>query len=81
LLFKFNIHDLASNLHESIQTRFPPEPNGYLHIGHAKSICLNFTLAKDYNGQCNLRSHLAVIALFSSNFKNVNTFHALFQKL
>ncbi|SHE19935.1 Glutaminyl-tRNA synthetase [Bathymodiolus brooksi thiotrophic gill symbiont] len=47
--------DLASNLHESIQTRFPPEPNGYLHIGHAKSICLNFTLAKDYNGQCNLR--------------------------
>ncbi len=38
-----------------IQTRFPPEPNGYLHIGHAKSICLNFGLAKKYNGQCNLR--------------------------
>jgi glutaminyl-tRNA synthetase len=38
-----------------VQTRFPPEPNGYLHIGHASSICLNFGLAKKYNGQCNLR--------------------------
>ena len=38
-----------------IYTRFPPEPNGYLHIGHAKSICINFGIAKDYNGQCNLR--------------------------
>ncbi len=47
--------DLASGKHSLVQTRFPPEPNGYLHIGHAKSICLNFGVAKDYNGQCNLR--------------------------
>lgn len=47
--------DLESGKHTNIITRFPPEPNGYLHIGHAKSICLNFGLAKDYNGQCNLR--------------------------
>ena len=38
-----------------VHTRFPPEPNGYLHIGHAKSICLNFGLAKEFGGQCNLR--------------------------
>ncbi|MHB1591137.1 MAG: glutamine--tRNA ligase/YqeY domain fusion protein, partial [Sulfuricella sp.] len=47
--------DLASGKHNSIVTRFPPEPNGYLHIGHAKSICLNFGLALDYQGRCNLR--------------------------
>ncbi len=47
--------DLASGKHDHIVTRFPPEPNGYLHIGHAKSICLNFGLAEDYHGQCNLR--------------------------
>lgn len=46
---------LASGKHQSIITRFPPEPNGYLHIGHAKSICLNFGLAQDFNGTCNLR--------------------------
>ena len=47
--------DLASGKHSSIATRFPPEPNGYLHIGHAKSICLNFGIAQDYQGTCNLR--------------------------
>ncbi|MCP4470322.1 MAG: glutamine--tRNA ligase/YqeY domain fusion protein [Gammaproteobacteria bacterium] len=47
--------DLASGKHARIVTRFPPEPNGYLHIGHAKSICLNFGIARDYGGDCNLR--------------------------
>ena len=47
--------DLASGKHQRVHPRFPPEPNGYLHIGHAKSICLNFGLAKEYNGLCNLR--------------------------
>ncbi|HVP91709.1 MAG TPA: glutamine--tRNA ligase/YqeY domain fusion protein [Terriglobales bacterium] len=47
--------DLESGKHQKIVTRFPPEPNGYLHIGHAKSICLNFGLARDYHGLCNLR--------------------------
>lgn len=47
--------DLAEGVHNQIHTRFPPEPNGYLHIGHAKSICLNFGLAQDYQGKCNLR--------------------------
>jgi glutaminyl-tRNA synthetase len=47
--------DLASGKHKSILTRFPPEPNGYLHIGHAKSICLNFGLALKYGGETNLR--------------------------
>ncbi len=47
--------DLASGKHDRIATRFPPEPNGYLHVGHAKSICLNFGLAQDYQGTCNLR--------------------------
>ena len=47
--------DLANGVHTSIKTRFPPEPNGFLHIGHAKSICLNFGIARDYQGSCNLR--------------------------
>jgi glutaminyl-tRNA synthetase len=47
--------DLASGKHASIRTRFPPEPNGYLHIGHAKAICLNFGLAEEFGGRCNLR--------------------------
>jgi glutaminyl-tRNA synthetase len=47
--------DLASGKNSFVQTRFPPEPNGYLHIGHAKSIVLNFGLAEKYNGKCNLR--------------------------
>ncbi|MEQ9199751.1 MAG: glutamate--tRNA ligase family protein, partial [Rhodospirillales bacterium] len=47
--------DLASAKVSAIQTRFPPEPNGYLHIGHAKSICLNFGVAHEFGGQCNLR--------------------------
>lgn len=47
--------DLASGRYDHVATRFPPEPNGYLHIGHAKSICLNFTTAAKYGGTCNLR--------------------------
>lgn len=47
--------DLAAGRHKSVITRFPPEPNGYLHIGHAKSICLNFGIATEYRGHCNLR--------------------------
>ena len=47
--------DLKAGRHKTIITRFPPEPNGYLHIGHAKSICLNFGVAQDYGGRCHLR--------------------------
>ena len=48
-------NDLSADKNKKIITRFPPEPNGYLHIGHAKSICLNFGIAIKYNGLCNLR--------------------------
>lgn len=47
--------DLRTGKHKKIRTRFPPEPNGYLHIGHAKSICINFGIAREFGGQCNLR--------------------------
>lgn len=47
--------DLAEGNYDHVQTRFPPEPNGYLHIGHAKAICIDFGMAKEYNGECNLR--------------------------
>ncbi len=47
--------DMAAGVHDHVITRFPPEPNGYLHIGHAKSICLNFGIAAEFGGQCNLR--------------------------
>ena len=47
--------DVANQKNETVHTRFPPEPNGYLHLGHAKSICLNFGIAKEFNGLCNLR--------------------------
>lgn len=48
-------NDLANGVHSSIVTRFPPEPNGYLHIGHAKSLCINFGIKEKYHGKCNLR--------------------------
>src|SRR4051812_45737223 len=49
------IEDLKSGKYKHIQTRFPPEPNGYLHIGHAKAICIDFALADEFNGKTNLR--------------------------
>ena len=48
-------NDLESGKHSEIITRFPPEPNGYLHIGHAKSLCINFGMKEKYHGKCNLR--------------------------
>ena len=48
-------NDIKNGVHQAVHTRFPPEPNGYLHLGHAKSICLNFGMAEDMQGRCNLR--------------------------
>ncbi len=47
--------DLKNKKYEGVRTRFPPEPNGYLHIGHAKAICIDFGIAEEYGGKCNLR--------------------------
>ena len=47
--------DLKDGAYDHVQTRFPPEPNGYLHVGHAKAICIDFGMAAKYNGVCNLR--------------------------
>ncbi|MDP3209880.1 MAG: glutamate--tRNA ligase family protein, partial [Rhodoglobus sp.] len=47
--------DIAAGKQKTVVTRFPPEPNGYLHIGHAKSICLNFGIAEEFGGRCHLR--------------------------
>ena len=47
--------DLADGVYNRVQTRFPPEPNGYLHIGHVKAICIDFGMSQKYNGTCNLR--------------------------
>ena len=50
------VQDIKEGKHDGrVQTRFPPEPNGYLHIGHAKSICLNFGIAEEFGGRCHLR--------------------------
>ena len=49
------VNDLESGKHSLIYTRFPPEPNGYLHVGHSKSLCINFGIKEKFNGMCNLR--------------------------
>ena len=54
-IHNFIDEDLENGVYKEVYTRFPPEPNGYLHIGHAKSICLNFGTAIKYGGKCNLR--------------------------
>ena len=54
-IHEFINKDLEDGVYDRVQTRFPPEPNGYLHIGHAKAICIDFGTAEKYNGICNLR--------------------------
>ena len=54
-IYDFINEDLKEGVYDRIQTRFPPEPNGYLHIGHAKAICIDFSTAEKYGGKCNLR--------------------------
>ena len=54
-IYDFIDEDLSEGVYSRVQTRFPPEPNGYLHIGHAKAICIDFGMAEQYNGTCNLR--------------------------
>ena len=54
-IHNFIDEDLENGVYQEVITRFPPEPNGYLHVGHAKSICLNFGTAIKYGGKCNLR--------------------------
>ena len=52
---EFIDEDLASGRYDHVRTRFPPEPNGFLHIGHAKALCIDFGIAEKYGGKCNLR--------------------------
>ena len=54
-IYDFIDKDLEEGVYSRVQTRFPPEPNGYLHIGHAKAICIDFGTAEKYGGKCNLR--------------------------
>src|SRR5713226_2142027 len=68
---------VAQKKYPRIHTRFPPEPNGYLHIGHAKSICLNFGIAREFEGICNLRmddtnTTKAAVEYVRSIFEDVN---------
>lgn len=54
-IYDFVTEDLEKGVYDHVQTRFPPEPNGYLHIGHAKAICIDFGTAEKFGGKCNLR--------------------------